>query len=104
MHVEIVALAADELVSAPPGAERTTYTHATPITFSALLTSADLVLDDNVAHDADGNPTRLPVDGDRDATGTVTPEAVVSNDGKVLALASRYLVLMYKVAICHPRT
>jgi hypothetical protein len=78
---EFVVVAADELVDAPPGAEPAAHTHAAPIAYAALLTSADFVIDDKIAHDADGNRFLLSVDGGEDATGTVTPEALVRNTG-----------------------
>jgi hypothetical protein len=63
MFDEVVAPAADKLVLVPPGAN----THATLDAYLAMLTSADFIQDDNVAHDVNGNSTLLPVEGGGDA-------------------------------------
>jgi hypothetical protein len=51
-----------ELVDDPPVAWLADNTHATPLIYSALLASADFVIDGNVAHDAHGIPILLPVE------------------------------------------
>jgi hypothetical protein len=66
-------------VAAHPAVEAPPNIHASPLTFSALLTFTDFVLDDTVNHDAHGNLTLLLVKGGGDVTGTVAPEAVVNN-------------------------
>jgi hypothetical protein len=68
-------------VVAPPAVEASPNTHASPLNYSALLTSADFVLDDTVGPNAHGNPTLLPVEGGGEATGTVNPEADVNSVG-----------------------
>jgi hypothetical protein len=73
-----------EVVVGPPDAHVATNTSASPLTYSALLTSANFILDDNVALYTHGNPTLLPADweGDGDATGTLKPEAAAINVGR----------------------
>jgi hypothetical protein len=65
-------------VATPPAPN----THASPLTESSLLTTADSTLNDDAACDAHGNPTIRHVEGSGDATGTVAPEVIVNNVGE----------------------
>ena len=82
MRSEVLSPAAAQLVAPPPAAEVAANTHAPPLTCLALLTFADFILVDNVAHDAHGNTKFRPVKGVEDATGTATPDSVVNDAGK----------------------